>query len=172
MANPPSKRRGISLDPRVDSAVSPDLLSQPAPPLPPRSEQARPTVRAAAKESELESEPEPDPTIVAEQVSALRHANADLLLRWRRQSEQLQRQLELLEQQRDQIAMQTHQLHALERGRKTSGRIGVLLVVLATVGAGALGFRHWPRLQGLAGDWNRISAGTSRLAPGVDSPRV
>jgi outer membrane murein-binding lipoprotein Lpp len=166
MANTPSKRRGISLDPRVDSTVSPDLLSgQPTHSQSSRSDQPPTETRTALDDSGI------TPTMVARQVVALRRANADLRRRWRRQSEQLQRHLELLEQQRDQIALQTLQLQALERGRKRSGRIGTLLALLLAVAAGALAFHHWPQVQELASDWNRMSARTDQLAPELQAMR-
>jgi len=152
MATPPTKRRGISLDPRVDTAVSPDLLSG----------QPTPTTGAAAGE----------PAAIADQLEALHRTNADLQSRWQRQSEQLEQQLGLLEQQRDQIALQTRQLQALERQRRTRGRIAVLLTLLVLVAAGALGFHHWAEIEGLAEDWPRISIGSDRLAPEIQAMRT
>jgi prefoldin subunit 5 len=160
MAKPPSKRRGITLGPRADSAAALDRLSiQPAPSISLAPDQTRPDPETADGDPEVAAES------MSEQVVELRRMNADLDSRWRRQAEQLQTQLQQLEQQRDQIARQARQLHALEQTRQTSGRLGVLLGLLALAGAAALGFHTWPRLQDVAADLNRMSTGVAQLAP-------
>lgn len=153
MATSSSKRRGIALGPRVDSAVSPDLLNaQPA-------EAAKTPAPPAAPES------------LAEQVAELRRLNADLDQRWQQQAEQMEQQLALLEQQRDQIAAQTRQLAAAGRGRESSGRVGILLTILLLVGAGALGYQYWPQITEKTGDFRGIVADASRLGPQLAAMR-
>lgn len=166
MAKPPSKLRGITLGARLDSAASLDPLSvQPAASLSHTSDQTRSAAETAA------GDPGATEVTMPEQFVELLRMNADLDIRWRHQAEQLQKQLQQLEQQRDQIALQTRQLQALEQTRQTSGRLGVLLALLALSGVAALGFHTWPQLQDVAGDVTRVSAGVGQLGPQLQAVR-
>ena len=101
----------------------------------------------------------------SEQLSELRRMNAELDARLRRQAEQLQQ----LEQQRDQIALQTRQFQARGGGRQKSGRLGVLLALLALTGVAAVGFHTWPQLQYVAGDLKRVNSDVVQLEPRLES---
>jgi prefoldin subunit 5 len=166
MAKPSSKRRGITLGPRADSAAALDLLStQPSASVSLTPDQTRPAAGTVG------GDPGATPETMPDQLVELRRMNADLDTRWRRQAEQLQGQLQLLEQQRDQIALQARQLQALEQTRRTSARLGVLLALLAITATAALGFHTWPRLQEVAGDVNRVSTGVAQLSPQLQTVR-
>jgi prefoldin subunit 5 len=167
MAKPPSKRRGITLGRLTDSAASLDLLSvQPAPYVPITSDQPRCAAETAG------GDPGAAPAAMAEQLDQLRRVNADLDTCWQRQADELRKQLQQVEQQREQIALQARTLQALEQTRQTSGRLGVLLTLLTLAGVAALGFHSWPRLQETAGALNRLSTGVSHLAPELQAVRA
>lgn len=165
MAKAPSKRRGITLGARADSATALDLLSTPpAPPGTPAPDET-PPARATAGQPDASAAP------MTAQLDELRRLNADLDSRWRQQAEQVDRQLLQLEQQRDQIAQQTRALLALEQRRAASTRVGTLLALLAVVGVSALGFHGWPWLRAVAEDVNRVSIGVTALAPQLQTVR-
>lgn len=164
MAKVPGKRRGITLGSTAENATSRELLnSQHTVSISPAADQMRTDVerRLDAPEADLET--------MAEQIDQLRRRNGELDSRWRVQAEQMQEQLALMEQQRDQIALQITQFQSLSQARRTSGRLGVLLALLALSGVGALGFHTWPRLQEVRGDLSRMSAGMDRLAPQIQT---
>jgi len=163
MAKPPSKRRGITLGERAGSAVSVELLStQPASP-----------VSLASEDTSAPAGGDPGETSrkLQEELDALRRENAGLDSRWRRQSGEFQEKLHQLEQQRDELAQQTHRLQVLEQRRQSAGRLGVLLALLSLSAVAALGFHTWPRLQEVAGDVSRVSTGVGELAPQVRTVR-
>jgi hypothetical protein len=95
--------------------------------------------------------------------------NADLDIRWQRRAEQFQKQL--LQLERGEIAQQRRQLQALAQTRQASGRLSVLLALLALDGVAASSFHTWPRLQDVAGDLNRVSTNVGDLAPQVEAVR-
>lgn len=164
MAKPPSKRRGITLGVRADSATPELLTAQPLPSGTPESDSARPAADTAHTRGAASG-----PT--AEQIDQLSRLNADLESRWRDQAEQLERQMHELTQQRDQIAQQGRQLLALEQRRAASARRGVLLGLLALTVVAALGFHGWPWLRAVAEDFDRLGAGVAELAPELAAVR-
>ena len=156
MAKAPNTRRGITLGPRAESAAALDLLS------------AQPAASTSLASDQTRHAADPigaTPETLPDRLVELDRLNADLDRRWRSQAEQLQEQSRQLEQQRDEIALQTRQLHTLEQRRKRSGRLGVLLALLAISGVGALGFHTWPQVQHLAGHLNRVSTGAGQATP-------
>jgi septal ring factor EnvC (AmiA/AmiB activator) len=108
---------------------------------------------------------------MAAQLDELRGLNADLDGRWRQQAEQLGRQLQQLEQQRDEIARQTRELLALEQRRAASNRVGGLFALLVLTGVAALGVHGWPWLRGAVEDLSRVSIGVTELAPELRAVR-
>lgn len=178
MAKVPAKRRGITLAPQSDAQDYPDLFADPSEALAegPAAD-SEPSARPAAKPARrrrstgtAKSVPEV-PAAVLEQLSELERLNLELAERFRRQDERMEAQNRLLAQQREQIARQTRRLESLESVRGNSGRLGMLLMVLSLVSVGALVYHTWPQVQGLADDWNRISAGAERLAPELQALR-
>jgi septal ring factor EnvC (AmiA/AmiB activator) len=151
MAKPPSKRRGINLDSRADTAEPLDRMTFQTADFP-ASAPTSPPAGAA-------------PTAMPEVLAQLRRMSADLDSRWQHQEEQLRQQRQQLEQQREQIAEQTRQLRSLEQARRSTARLGFLLTLLAVVGVSALGFHGWPRLQEVAGNLSRVNTGVSDIAP-------
>ncbi|MGE5155527.1 MAG: hypothetical protein ACM3ST_16135 [Bdellovibrio bacteriovorus] len=166
MAKAPSKRRGITLDPRAASAAALEELSaQMAAPAFLPSDQTPSAVAPAGDDAVT------TPKAILERLEELRRRDAELDIHRRHPAEQLQAQLPQLEEQREQIASLARQLKALEQTRRTSARIGVLLSLLSLSAIAALGFHTWPRLQDVAGDLNRVSLGVSRLAPELQAVR-
>jgi len=145
MAKSPVKRRGISLDPRADTAG--------------------PLTELTSRTSESDS-PE-----LGELLDALRQLGSDQDARWQRQEERLQQQLHQLQHQQEQIARQSRQLQALEKARREAGRRGALLAVLALVSVAALGYHAWPRVQGVAGELARARTDLNRVAPELQAVR-
>jgi septal ring factor EnvC (AmiA/AmiB activator) len=148
MAKPPSKRRGINLDPRADTAAPLDKMTF-------RSAEFPATAATLPSAGDA-------PTAVPEVLTELRRMSADLDTRWQHQETQLRQQLE---QQRNQIAQQTRQLRSLEQARRSTARLGTLLTLLAVAGISALGFHAWPGLQEVAGNLSRVNTGVSGIAP-------
>ena len=148
MAKPPSKRRGINLDPRADTAAPLDKM----------------TFQSAEFPTTAANLPPADdaPAAAPEVLTELRRISADLDTRWQHQEQQLRQQLE---QQRDQIAQQTRQLQSLEQARRSTARLGILLTLLVVAGISALGFHAWPRVQEFAGNLSRVDTGVSGIAP-------
>lgn len=166
MAKALSKRRGITLGPRVGSAASLEELSaQMAASLSPTPGQTPFAVEADGVD------PGAEPKAVKAGLEEHRRRDAELDIRWRRQDEQLQTQLRQLEEQREQIALQARQLQALEQNRRKSARIGVLLSLMTLSAVAALGFHTWPPLQEVASDLSRVSLGLGQLAPQVQAVR-
>lgn len=163
MAKPPSKRRGIKLGARADSAAALELLNAP---------QSDSVTAESDGNSSLpetgDGQASATPKMMKEQLAELHRLGADLDLYWQRQLDQMQEQSLQLEQQRTEIAQQTRQLQALKQTQQRSRRLGVLLSLLAVTGLAAAGFHTWPRLQDLAGEWNRVSTGVVRLAPQLE----
>ena len=95
MAKPPSKRRGINLDPRADTAAPLDNMTFQTADFP-ANPPASPPVGAA-------------PAAMPEVLTELRRMSADLDTRWQHQEKQLRQQREQLEQQREKIGQQTRQ---------------------------------------------------------------
>lgn len=163
MAKPPSKRRGIKLGARAESAAALERLNVPQSESVTAESDGNPSLpetghgRASAT-----------PEMMKEQLAELHRLGADLDLYWQRQLDQLQEQSRQLEQQRAEIAQQTRQLQDLKQTQRSSRRLGVLLSLLALTGMAAAGFHTWPRLQDLASDWNRVSAGLVQLAPRLE----
>ena len=156
MANPPSKRRGITLGARTNVTPALDqLMSQPEAP--------------AADDTAANTAVNPD--VMTEQVAELRRMKDDLDASWRRQTEALQRQLQDLERQRDEMGLQAGRLQASGQTPRTSGRVGVLLALLALTAVAALGFESWSRLEYMAHDLSRVGNDFSRLAPQVQAVR-
>lgn len=151
MAKPPTKRRGISLDTRADTATPLDEMSFQTGEFPPA-----PVTAGGAGATSSEA-----PELLAE----LHRLGAEFEDRWRHQQKQLQQQLEHLELQREQIAEQTRQLQSLRQARRSSARMGVLLTALVVAGLSALGFHTWPRLQAHAGKVTSVNADVSRIRP-------
>lgn len=166
MAKAPSKRRGITLGPSVGSAASLKELSAQMAASPSPTPDPIPT----AVEPDG-ADPGAEPKAVMAGLEELRRADLELDLRWRRQDAQLQAQLRQLDEQRELIALQTRQLQALERNRRQSARVGVLLSLMTLSAVAALGFHTWPRLQDVADDFHRVSATVSQLAPQVQAVR-
>jgi hypothetical protein len=160
MAKPPIKRRGISLGALADSTASLDLLSA----SPTASDFLTPDQTRTATET-AEGDPDANLETILEHLIQLSRLNTDIDTYWRQQTDQLQKQFHLLEQQRDEIAQQALKLQAIERSRQASRRLGILVGLLALAGAGAFGFHAWPRIQDLASDWNRVATGMSQFAP-------
>ena len=106
MAKPPSKRRGISLDPRADTAAPLDLMTFQSEDFPAAVPTSAPAGAAPAAMPEL--------------VDQLRRMRDDLDARWKAQENQLQ-------QQREQIALQTRQLQSLEKSRRSTARFPRLI---------------------------------------------
>ena len=142
MAKPPSKRRGISLDPRADTAAPLDLM----------------TFQSAAFPAAAPAlgSPSARPAGMPELVAELRRMSDDLDTRWKAQEEQLQ-------QQREQIGLQTRQLQSLEKSRRSAARLGSLLAIVALVGIAALGFQGWLRFQDLASNTSRMNASLGQV---------
>lgn len=156
MAQPPSKRRGIQLGYGAETPPALGLsTAQPTTPLSLTPDQARPGPGGLGNDSDASLK------TMAEQLVELRRINADLELRWKRQTKQLRE----LERARDEIARQTSQLQALQQTRQSSGRLGILLALLALTGIAALGFHTWPQLQEVAGETRRVNASVTQLAP-------
>jgi chromosome segregation ATPase len=156
MAKPPSKRRGIQLGYGADAPPPIDLTT------------AEPTIAVSLAPDQSAPGPKGEGgdldgplKTMAEQLAELRRINADLELRWKRQAEQMQQ----LEQARDEIALQTRQLQALQQSRQSSGRLGVLLALLALSGIAALGYHTWPQLQEVAGEARHVNTSVTQLAP-------
>lgn len=150
MAKSPSKRRGIQLGARAESADALALLNAP------HSDSRAPENDAA-------------PEMMKEQLSELRRLGADLDLHWERQLDQLQEQSRQLTQQRAAITQQSHQLQTLKKHQQSARRAAVLLSLLALTSVTAAGFHAWPRLQDLAGEWDRMSTGFVQLAPKLEA---
>ena len=156
MANTPSKRRGITLGARTNVTPALDqLMSQPEAP--------------AADDTAANTAVKTD--VMTEQVAELRRMKDDLDASWRRQTEALQRQLQDLERQRDEMGLQAGRLQASGQTPRTSGRVGVLLALLALTAVAALGFESWSRLEYMAHDLSRVGNDFSRLAPQVQAVR-
>ena len=156
MANTPSKRRGITLGARTNVTPALDqLMSQPEAP--------------AADDTAANTAVKTD--VMTEQVAELRRMKDDLDASWRRQTEALQRQLQELERQRDEMGLQAGRLQASGQTPRTSGRVGVLLALLALTAVAALGFESWSRLEYMAHDLSRVGNDFSRLAPQVQAVR-
>ena len=120
MAKPPSKRRGINLDPRADTAAPLDRMAFQTADFPATTATSPPAGTA----------PEAMPEVLAQ----LRQMSADLDNRWQHQEKQLRQQRQQLEEQREQIAQQTRQLHSLAQARRSTARLGVLLSLLLGCG--------------------------------------
>ena len=118
MAKPPSRRRGIMLAPRADTAGP---LTDLAP---------QPTVAASDPAAADTDSTDGSPTEAPELLDQLRRLIAG-------QEEQLRQQSQQLELQRQQIARQARPLTA---------RLGVSLATLALAGIAALGYHLWPEL--------------------------
>ena len=161
MARSPAKRRGITLGHLTESAASLDLLNAHADSTPVLS--VRPPSDMEARDGGSIGVAE----ALARELGHLQRINADLGARWRHQTVELQEQLRLLEEQRNQITLQTRQLQALEQRRRSSGRLGFLMTLLVISGVSALGYHSWPSLQVAAGNLERLSAGVAVLAPAV-----
>jgi TolA-binding protein len=162
MARPPGKRRGITLGARADSASALDLLNvQPEASVVTTGNRRGVDSSTAGGDSNATSEG------LSEQLSELRRISAELEVLGTTQAEQLRQ----LGQQRDQIALQIRQLEARGQTPRTSGRLGILLTLLALVGAAAFGFHNWPRLQTLAGDLADVSRDLVQLAPDLRGVR-
>jgi prefoldin subunit 5 len=162
MARPPSKRRGITLGTRADSPDALDLLNiQPASSLSPASDQ---TGSAA---DDTGDDPAAATEALHKQLAELQRRNADLDKRWRDQAEQMRQ----LEEQRNQVALQTSRLQAMDQKRQRSGRLGVLLSLLALSAIAALGYHTWPRLEYMAGDLNRMTTGVAQISPQLQAVR-
>ena len=144
MAKPPSKRRGITLDPRADTAAPLDLMTFQSAAFPAAAPTSAPAGAAPAAMPEL--------------VDQLRRMRDDLDARWKAQETQTQ-------QQREQIALQTRQLQYLEKSRRSTARLGGLLTMLVLVGIAALGFHGWLRVQDLASHMSRVNASVDHITP-------
>jgi len=160
MAKPPSKRRGITLGPRADSAVSRELLGI--------TQEASASTSATSDQKPFDTE---TLETMQEQLAELRRMNTDLDTRWRLDVEKLEEQLRRMEQQRDEIMLQASELQTLQRESQASRRLGILVALLALTGVAALGFHTWPQLQYVAGDLNRVSTGVGQLAPQLQAVR-
>lgn len=162
MAKAPSKRRGITLTPRVEGPVEIDT--------PPPADSKPSSTEAAPVAPETPASTEPGP--ISEQLSALHQLTEELEQRSLRQGDQLRQQLRqssrMLEQQRDQINEQTRHILALQRARATEQRTGFLLTLLLLVSLGALGYYNWQEIQGVSEDWQRMSTAADRVA-GLES---
>lgn len=150
MAKTPAKRRGISLAPYGDPEDFPDLFAgtQPhttshGPAEPPEPTESRPDDPAGCSSAP------------PQQLAELRRISAELDASWRCQTDQLRQQVRLLEER-----------------RPASGRVGFLLGVLSLASVGALSYHAWPQIQGMAGDWNRLSAGAAQMAPEMVAMRT
>jgi septal ring factor EnvC (AmiA/AmiB activator) len=164
MARPPSKRRGIALGPRADSAASLDRLNaQCRVADSSMADQTEPAVRTAGGETGT------TPNAILEQLDRLRLGDAERDAQLRELGARLHDQLRQLEDQRDQLAQQSRQLQALTQTRGTPGRLGVLLALMAVAGVAALGYHTWPRLQDVAGGMSRLSTSVAQLAPQLQS---
>jgi prefoldin subunit 5 len=160
MAKPPSKRRGISLGATAETAGASELLNaQPAAsaPIDPDGPVPQPGSQG--------SEPYPAEETAAEGLAQLRSDYTDLDRRFREQ-------LELLDEQRQRIAVQARQLQTLERqATRSAGRVGVLLALLALAAVGALGYYTWPELQHMQSDLSKTHAKVTQLTPQVQAVR-
>ena len=156
MANTPSKRRGITLGARTNVTPALDqLMSQPEAP--------------AADDTAANTAVKTD--VMTEQVAELRRMKDDLDASWRRQTEALQRQLQELERQRDEMGLQAGRLQASGQTPRTSGRVGVLLALLALTAVAALGFESWSRLEYMAHDLSRVGNDFAQTNSAVGSLR-
>lgn len=163
MAKVPSRRRGIALGPRADSATALDRLNaQCGLAKSSLADPVEPAARAAGGEPGT-------PGAVLEQLEALRLRDADRDTQWRELTARLHDQLRQMEAQREQLAQHARQLHALSQTRGTSGRLGVLLGLMAVAGVAALGYHTWPRLQEVAGGMSRLGSGVAQLAPQLEA---
>lgn len=167
MAKAPAKRRGITLASHADAQDFPDLFAGPRPTDSPATGSGEPTAAESRADDSGVGSGE-----LLEQLAELRRISTELDNRWRRQTDQMRQQVRMLEEQREQIIRQTGRLESLEQMRRTSGRVGFLLVLLSLVSVSALTYHTWPRIQGVAGDWERLSAGAARLAPDIDAMRA
>jgi TolA-binding protein len=167
MAKAPGKRRGITLGSTPENTASLDLLN--GQPTASNSANSALPDQTSARAEPPSGQPEADLAMMGEQIDQLRRMSGEIDIRWRVQAEQMQEQLGLLKQQREQVALQIAQLHSLSQARRTSGRLGVLLALLALSVVGALGFHTWPRIQEVQGDLSRVSAGVARLVPQIQT---
>ena len=69
------------------------------------------------------------------------------------------------------MALHAGQLQASGQTPRASGRVGVLLALLALTAVAALGFESWSRLEYMAHDLSRVGNDFSRLAPQVQAVR-
>jgi septal ring factor EnvC (AmiA/AmiB activator) len=102
---------------------------------------------------------------MADDLAELRRTHADLEMRWKRQTEQL----EELARQRDEIALETHRPEAPGRTRRRSRHLGILLTLLALTSIAALGFHSWPQLQEVAVEVSRVHNSLHQLAPQLET---
>jgi hypothetical protein len=143
MARTPAKRRGISLAPNADPEGLADLFAgarapaaSPGPAQPPESTESR------------DADPGGGTAALRQEIAELRRLSSELDAGWRRQTDQMRQQVRTLEER-----------------RRASGRVGFLLGVLSLASVGALAYHAWPQVQGVAGDWKRLSAGAAQMAP-------
>jgi septal ring factor EnvC (AmiA/AmiB activator) len=162
MAQSPSKRRGIMLgyqDGETPSLGLPDTPPTAAVSLKP--DQTPPGAERVGGDALTTLK------AMADDLAALRRTHADLELRWKRQAEQL----EQLERQREDMALDTHRPEAPGQSRRQSGRLGFLLALLALTAIAASGYHSWPRLQEVAGEVSRVHRSLHQLAPQLETAR-
>lgn len=162
MAKPLAKRRGITLGPHDDSAAVLERLNPQG-----TTSDPSPSSQTALGAKTLGGDLAAIVDGIAEQLDQLRLGDADRDARWHEQTQRLQDHLRGLEAQRAQFAHELRQLQDSARTGKGAGRIGLLLALMAVAGVAALGHYTWPRLQGLAGDLDRLSQGVTALGPNL-----
>jgi hypothetical protein len=160
MAKPPSRRRGITLNPRADLDASPDLLGARA--------QAPDTSGRDGTGQEREAEgtgPDPVGQTIEQPLEQLRRISRHIDEHWKRIAEESERQWRQLEQQRGEIALQLSQLQDLQRRHKTSRRVGASLALLTLATAVGLSLPHWHQIKGSAEGLSRTITGVAGIQP-------
>ena len=160
MAKSPSKRRGIMLgyqDGETPALELPD--TRPTAALSLKPEQTRPGAEGVGDDALTTLK------AMADDLAELRRTHADLEMRWKRQAEQL----EELERQREEMALETHRPEAPTPTRRQSGRLGFLLALLALSAIAALGYHSWPRLQEAAVEVSRVHNSLHQIAPQLET---
>jgi uncharacterized phage infection (PIP) family protein YhgE len=162
MAKAPSKRRGITLGYGAGNVPALDLSTvQPTAPVSLAPDQTKPGAADVGDGSDTAATLK----TMAEDLAKLRRTNADLERHWKHQAKRLQQ----LERQREEIELETRRLDALGQRRRASGRLGILLALLAITGVAALGFHTWPRLQEVTDEVSRVSSNLDQITPQLES---
>jgi hypothetical protein len=155
MAKPPSKRRGITLNPKAGRDASPDLLGAR---LDACDGERRSDETAGAGPGLAQHTMEPP-------LDELRRISRHIDEHWERIARESERQMRRLEHQRSEIALQLSQLENLQRRHKTTRRVGASVALLALAAAVGLSLPHWPQIKGSAEGLGRIITVVAGIQP-------